>query len=1210
MCFSLLHDAAVMLDWSHMSEELSNELDDDYNDDSISEDTQKFLVATIDTDMEDSEEEECRPKSGEDETNSTAPFDMAAARNAARASQRNIVLSPAAATDGVDFPALVPARLRHFFQSILSDSRPMKDIVSSHLHLFVDLRTGERGNSVLGLPKTNIIFPEALGQACWINHYLQNMSSHAQTRNSISSETLAMMEAQQLSGQKLHKLFGKVVGGLGLILKVLCIYCLDLPASKSMTWALTHDVLRRNLVQPATLADAEALAWMREHNRIDSEASQLYKTDDTKPFSNNLLAKLVFSSDEALHAICSPAFASLYLSFVNIAFVAPTTKSNRVDFYRQILNWARVRHAYLNLNYGDLDPRSPVSFSAELEASLKMVSNQQRLHSQGVSHAQATRASHEQLAQQRKRIPLDRLPQFFGQVFQKMRSRIESIATQWERFQVMPTPPAKSRWTVLKKCCLELQALLMMAILVLSGGQRLQVVEMMATDNLNYNSKFKYFTFYPSHSEKVKRKQKSIIASQLNEFIRCWIGMTPPNAPGLEAGIDAAPTSFNFPATSLPSGGIRELLFASSIATLTKGFIKDFPDPITLPGPKMLSEALVHFAKIKALFLGSSGHPITNASSEIARATQLTSTFYADYWVTALAWRHTIATFAVSQGLKGSEASHADYLDKLAVLMNNTSTMLLKHYDDSDKVQQNANTLETILVHLLPLDMPSAHSAKNIRELHPIEYSESGGMCLSATFGSDTKPSVVSFLALDPFVGKAAADYLNRSGFHFELQRHSDLVTAQNLVVPAEKEESAIDTQHRLAHLAASAGFECPTKAQSLQLEQIGLLISFAGQTVPKPVDEAVLHDDDKLWALIDTYCPNSKIGRFFRSHPSTIERLAQTQHKKASSNHTIMLNIKSSPKFLTGLRLFWAKDGKSPMQLQLEDARKQLAEEKLLLIAEHEKLQKDRSDFVAERKRALEELSDMRERLRCHKNDLEEDHHHSDLHQLRHPPSPPRRLRAPSRRVSRPAYDSDSDSASHESDFTPPPRRLKSLPHTPYTAPIHKRAPKSAPPKLPSSAWPSPSRNSGKRAALQTAPSSSSASPSSLAVHAIASSFPIAASVDAEMASKKRKRDSSPKRHSFPKRISSSPHTPTSSLRPLNTPTHIVYLLSSDEEDSPHAESDFEDDGLSIRRSDSRMEDGDMDIDSYSEKDDSESEEMPKRKSRMISFGDNEEED
>lgn len=735
--------------------------------------------------------------------------------------------------DPISLEALMPSRVSHFFKAILSHRDRSNSSIDSYINSKKsDLKTnGEIGNLV-GLPAANVTLTDAIGVEAWPTQFLAHKIDTIHKKNLFSPDKLLKMSKGEESPAKLQSAVCKITSMLGQIIRVFCILCLEMSPSDTMpkvqSWALAQDVARRKLDSNLNLSeDAINERSKATENLLSKFGYSRDQVCEVKIPSLELLSsheeeqrlsKLLYTSNEALDAICSPIFTTIFARTVDILCVSPKTKVNVLKNFRILLDWASQRNALLSsssLTHSQPSHSSPYSsfndkLGAEIELSRSIIALQLSSHSAAVAMIKANQLSHKDLVGLGKRISLEDLPSFFGSALDKLEELSSKIFRTVKRVkkesnirakQPPSTNPCKMKLFELSQealatHCEEYQTLLMMCTLALSAGQRLQVLNMMSLSTLSFDTEHGCFWFYPDIMEKKARVSKCVMPSQLNRFIRLWIGRNPPLNPLLKASDDSEDNE------DLPDGGIRQIWHMLGIGHDRSNSLH--PDGLPLNNflqtadswKTLLDLGGEHFGRLGTLFLNHLGVALSSAAASriMFRGPPLVHKDYKYHRIGALAWRHTVTTLATTNGIIGSEKSLTDYLGKLSLLMNNSVRTLLAHYDDNDRARQAVQTLEPLVMNMLPERFVTSLSVKNISEVVGVRYSEHSGIAISAKYGGNDAVVDTSVLSMNKVVGEAMAQFLNCDEFMKHLEcalAKSRMIRKEGVVFASYERESA-----------------------------------------------------------------------------------------------------------------------------------------------------------------------------------------------------------------------------------------------------------------------------------------------------------------------------------------------------------------------------------------------------------------------------------
>ena len=465
-------------------------------------------------------------------------------------SVRRITFDSASVADASPVDHLIPPSLIHFFPSFMIDDRPTID---SFVRGKIDLLKSSGRSDFQALSTGNFVIKNCLPKSCWILEFIADRLDIIYKKNAFDCDALKKMSSGKESPAKLQQAFAKIATLLGQVLRTFCILCLDMHPSKSNhVWAILHDAKRRTLMRDATMPlndEEESQVTKATQEAIKSYCNAMPASVETSVSAIDSLyaeleaenverlSRLVYTSEEALQAISCPIFVSMFCNVVNRLCNSPKTKINVQKGFRILINWAcqrsRLTISNIEIRAKSSSQSSQSSYYASsteptpvdptwLETSLKVITGHHLSHSAAASMNKARQQSHSDLVTLNMRLAHENLPHFFGRALEKLRHLANEISSLLDVHLVPPSPNERKPSHISLKHipCLEtsqsckalrapidnFQTILALCVLVLSGGQRLQVLHIMSLRNIKFNTDVRSFCFYPDTSEKKVRE--------------------------------------------------------------------------------------------------------------------------------------------------------------------------------------------------------------------------------------------------------------------------------------------------------------------------------------------------------------------------------------------------------------------------------------------------------------------------------------------------------------------------------------------------------------------------------------------------------------------------------------------------------------------------------------------------------------------------------
>lgn len=249
--------------------------------------------------------------------------------------------------------------------------------------------------------------------------------------------------------------------------------------------------------------------------------------------------------------------------------------------------------------------------------------------------------------------------------------------------------------------CFEYQKYLQFALLFFCGGQRLQVVASMRVDSIQINEATNEYYFSPQATEKKVRMTKLYIPSILDPFIDLWIKRIRPQY-----------------------------------------------------APPELDSLWINFHRSGPMSHASVGRYIPITSLSITKN---------QYRLTALAWRHTIASLVTHHRISGI-STFQNFKEDVVKVMNNSVQVFDSHYNDIEDEHCSRYVLSNILSYVVPNAIGNRSNLKTVTHIHGVPNVINGSPVFDITFGDRTRIHVPSRLLssyrIDEFVAVALNDFL------------------------------------------------------------------------------------------------------------------------------------------------------------------------------------------------------------------------------------------------------------------------------------------------------------------------------------------------------------------------------------------------------------------------------------------------------------------
>lgn len=574
-----------------------------------------------------------------------------------------------------------------FFDLFTSSKLTISDFISKRECNFA--KEGER-RRIVGMSAHNLVNATLLGEDCWVLHLHSHWITKIYEKNLFTPQARSLIKQGLESGAKLRASVAKFMSLLGQILSIFCSICLDITpegvSGSPKPWAILQDFRRRMLLSNNDDEGASAAAAAAAAQKEASSFSKLRGTDAVPSkavipsLEGNLslqekerLSKLVYTSEAALEAICSPLFVRLFCACVDRNCKSPRTKINLLKNFRQIVFWGHLR-LRANLpppsDQNGFNAASCLALDSSLAAIRAIIGGKLQSHSAAAALCSASKATHDELVKSKLRLDINELPIFFERLFTRLQKLIVTICDlwkqqeDWRRLTAMPKSPAPRELVVRRNGKIydpkedfwnhigsklitplhRFQCLFMLALLVLSGGQRLQILPTLSLRNLRYDPELQTFNFFPSIVEKKARDSACVLPTQLTPYLRAWIGRNPPVEfdLGCESSSSSSSSSSARDATNsesipklsndieskldcLPPGGLREIWFLVGLTNVSRkpspNQLIDGKDPkiFIRDHASSLSSALEAsrglFQHVGCLFLSRSGTDLSSTQA-------------------------------------------------------------------------------------------------------------------------------------------------------------------------------------------------------------------------------------------------------------------------------------------------------------------------------------------------------------------------------------------------------------------------------------------------------------------------------------------------------------------------------------------------------------------------------------------------------------------